>query len=118
MKMTEQQLRLAIRETMLREGFIDKIMDFFGSGKADKTSGTSSPSSASGKYRFPNIVDYLYQDPKEPKIKGMQKGGDATDEEWQEWYEENKYAPLKKNAEYVKRFIKELQGILGEARQR
>jgi len=117
MRLTERQLRLAIRETMLREGFLDKLLDFLSGDPKNraKMSGVGKSEGPSG-YRHPATVDYLKDDPEEPKTKDF--GGDATKEEWDEWWEENKNKPLKQNAKYVKNLVKELQGILGEAKQR
>ena len=58
-------------------------------------------------FRFPFIVEYLYDDPNEPRVKEM--GGDATEEEWREWWYENKTKPLKDKKKYVKNLIYALE---------
>ena len=117
MRLTERQLRLAVREMILREGFLDKLLNFLSGDKKkrDKMSGVGKSDGPSG-YRYPAVAAYLKVDDDEPKTKEM--GGDASSDDWNEWWEKNKNEPLRKNARYVKNLVKELQGILGEAKRR
>ena len=115
MRLTERQLRLAVREMILREGFLDKIIDFFSSSpeKMEKMSGTNERGFGkhdNGKYRYPMIAEYCYESDGHP-------GRDGSDDEWEEYFGK-KHKMIKDNAKYVKNFIKEMQGILGEARRR
>ena len=111
MRLTERQLRLAVREMILREGFLDKLLNFLSGDreKRDKMSGVGQADGPSG-FRHPYMIDYLKSDDNEPD--------GSNDQEWNDWWEENKIKPLKKNAKYVKNLMKELQGILGEAKRR
>ena len=107
MRLTERQLRLAVREAILREGFLDKLFDFLSGDpkKREQASGVGKSEGPSG-FRYPAVVEYLQDDADEPKVKEL--GGDATPEEWEDWWEKNKNEPLRKNARYVKNLVKEL----------
>ena len=113
MRLTERQLRLAVREMILREGFIDKLLDFLSGDRKKSAKMSGENISGFGKhdkgYRYPMVADYLSQE--------NSPGQDGTDEEWKEYIEQEE-ATLKKNSKYVKNLVKELQGILGEARRR
>jgi len=104
-RLTERQLRLAIRETILREGFLDKIVDFF--TKDPKKAAASSGSKLGDDYRYPDVVSYC----KSEDI-------DWDDEEVTDAYFDKKNELVKKNEKYFRNFMKEIQGILGEARKR
>ena len=105
MRLTERQLRIAVREMILREGFLDKIVDFF--TKDPKKAAESSGSKLGDDYRYPAIVSYC-----------KSEDVDWDDEEATDGYFDKKNELVKKNEKYFRNFMKEIQGILGEARRR
>ena len=113
MRLTERQLRLAVREMILREGFLDKLLDFLSGDRKKAAKMSGQDISGFGKhdmsYRYPMVADYLSTE--------NSPAEDGTDEEWEEYIDQEE-AMLKKNSKYVKNLVKELQGILGEARRR
>ena len=106
MRLTERQLRLAVREMILREGFLNKLLDFF--TKDPKKAAEMSGASEGDNYRYPDIVSYC----------STKNDPDWEDEEAVEAHFAKERDHVKKNEKYFKNFMKEIQGILGEARKR